>query len=97
MVFENRVLRPKRDEVRGKWRRIHKEEIYEQYKSPNVIGLKNSRKMKYVGDVTRTGVRRSTYRISVREHERQKSLGKTRRGWEENIKMYHQKVGWSMD
>jgi hypothetical protein len=31
-VFENRVLRrifrPKRDEVRGKWRRLHSEELY---------------------------------------------------------------------
>jgi hypothetical protein len=31
-VFENRVLRriygPKKDEVRGKWRRLHNEELY---------------------------------------------------------------------
>jgi hypothetical protein len=31
-VFENKVLRrifgPKRDEVRGKWRRLHNEELY---------------------------------------------------------------------
>jgi len=37
-VFENRVLREifgfKRDEVRGEWRKLHKEELYEMYCSP---------------------------------------------------------------
>jgi hypothetical protein len=39
-VFENRVLRrifgPKRDEVTGEWRRLHKKELYALY-SPNII------------------------------------------------------------
>ena len=34
-VFENRVLRnifgPKRDEVKGEWRRLHHEERYDLY------------------------------------------------------------------
>ena len=34
-VFENKVLRkifgPKRDEVTGEWRRLHKEELYDTY------------------------------------------------------------------
>ena len=36
-VFENRVLREifgsKRDEVTGKWRRLHNKELYDQYYS----------------------------------------------------------------
>jgi hypothetical protein len=39
-VFENRVLRgifgPKRDEVTGKWRRLHNKELHALYFSPNI-------------------------------------------------------------
>ena len=38
-IFENRVLRrklgPKRDEVTGKWRKLHNEELNDMYCSPN--------------------------------------------------------------
>ena len=40
-VFENRVLRrvfgPKRDEVTGKWRKLHKEELRDLYPLPNIV------------------------------------------------------------
>jgi hypothetical protein len=40
-VFEDRVLRrifgPKRDEVTGEWRRLHKKEFHALYSSPNII------------------------------------------------------------
>jgi hypothetical protein len=55
-VFEIRVLRrifrPKRDEVTGEWRRLHKEEVYDLYSSPNMI-----RVMRWAGHVARMGKR----------------------------------------
>ena len=40
-VFENMVLRrifgPRRDEVTGKWRRLHNEELNDLYSSPNIV------------------------------------------------------------
>jgi hypothetical protein len=49
-VFENRVLRrifgPKRDELRGEWRRLHNKELYALYSSPNIIReIKSRRQM----------------------------------------------------
>jgi hypothetical protein len=42
-VFENRVLRrifgPKRDEVTGEWRKLHKEELRDLYSSPSIYNL----------------------------------------------------------
>jgi len=40
-VSENRVPRnmfgPKRDEVRGEWRRLHNEELCDLFSTPNII------------------------------------------------------------
>jgi len=48
-VFENRVLRrifgPKRDEVRGEWRKLHNEELNDLYTLPNIVRVKKSGKM----------------------------------------------------
>jgi len=33
------------------------------------------------------------YRVSVRKPEGKRPLGRPRRRWEDNIKMYHQEVG----
>jgi len=43
MVFVNRVLRgifgPKKDEVRGEWRKLHSEELNDLYVSINIFRL----------------------------------------------------------
>jgi hypothetical protein len=42
-VFENKVLRrifgPKRDEVTGRWRKVHNEEFPDLYSSPSIIRI----------------------------------------------------------
>jgi hypothetical protein len=47
-VFKNRVLRrifgPKRKEITVEWRRLHNEELYTLYPSPDIIRVIKSRK-----------------------------------------------------
>jgi hypothetical protein len=59
MVSENRVLRrifwPKKEEVRGKRRRLYNEELNALYSSPNITGEIKSKRMRWVGLVARMG------------------------------------------
>jgi hypothetical protein len=52
-VFEIRVLRrifgPKRDEVTGEWRRLHKEKRNDLYSSPNIIRANQSIRRRWGG------------------------------------------------
>jgi hypothetical protein len=50
-----------------------------------------------VGHVARMGERRGVYRFLVGKPEGKQPLGRPRRRWEDNIKMYIQTVGWGMD
>jgi len=46
-VFENRALRrvfgPKRNEVTGEWRKLHKEYLRDFYSLPNIVRVVKSR------------------------------------------------------
>jgi hypothetical protein len=48
-VFGNRVLRrifgPKRDEVKGGWRKLHNEELHSLYSSPSIIRMIKLKRM----------------------------------------------------
>jgi hypothetical protein len=96
-VFENRVLRrifgPKRDEATGDWRRLHNEELNDLHSSPNTLRVIRSRGMRWAGHVARMGEKRSAYRILVGRPEGRRPLGRSRRRWEDNIKMDLQEVG----
>jgi hypothetical protein len=78
-VFNSRVLRricgPKRDEVTGEWRRLHNEEIYALYSSPNIIRVIKSRRLRWVGHVANMGSRRGAYRALVGKLEGRRPLG----------------------
>jgi hypothetical protein len=49
-VFENRVPRrifgPKRDEVTGRWRKLHNEELHNLYSFPSIIRMIKSKRMR---------------------------------------------------
>jgi hypothetical protein len=82
-VFESRVLRrifgPKRDEMTGDWRKLHKEELHNLYSSSNIIRKNKSRRMRWAGHVARIGKKRNAYRILVGKPEENRPLGRPRR------------------
>jgi hypothetical protein len=98
-VFENRVLRkvfgPKRDEVTGKWRKMHNEELNDLYSLPSIVWVVKLRRMRWAGHVARMGEERGVHRVLVGKFEGKRSLGRSRRSWEDNIKMDLQEVGGS--
>jgi hypothetical protein len=97
-LFENGVLRrifwPKRNEVKEKWRKLQNEELNELYSSPSIIRLIKSRRMTWSGHVARMGERRRVYMVLVCTPVGIRPLGRSRRRWDANIKMYLQEVGW---
>ena len=59
--------------------------------SPNTI---KSSRMRWAGHVARVGERRGVYRVLVGKPEEKRPLERSRRRWEDNIKIDLQKVGW---
>jgi hypothetical protein len=98
MVLENRVLRrifgPKKDEVTGRWRKLHNEELHDLYCSPRIIRIMKSRRMRWVGHVARMGEKRNAYRLLVGNPEGKRPLGRARRRWFYNIRMDLLEVKW---
>jgi hypothetical protein len=95
-VFENRVLRiifrSKRDEVTGKWRKLHNEELNDLYCSTNIVWVIKSRRMRWAGHVARIAER--CIQVLVGKPEGKRPLERPRRRWDDNIKMNFQEFRW---
>ena len=90
-VFEDTVLRsifgPRKDEVTGKWRRLHNEELNDLYSSPNIVRVIKARRMRWAGHVARMGEEMGVYRVLLWKPEGKSPLGRPRRRWVDNIRM----------
>jgi hypothetical protein len=88
-----RIFGPKRDEVTGKWRKLHNEELNDLYSLPNIVRVVKSRRMRWAWHVERMGEERGVHRVLVGKPEAKRPLGRPRRRWEDNIKIDLQEVG----
>ena len=65
-VFEYKILRrvfgPKRD-ANGEWRKLHNEERYSFYRSPNIVRVVMSRRLRWASHVSRMEEGRSASKL----------------------------------
>jgi len=81
--------------VTREWRKLHNEELNDLYSLPNIVRVVKSRRMRWALHVARMGEDRGVHRVLVGKPEGKRPLGRSRRSWEDNIKMDLQEVGGS--
>jgi len=91
------VFGPKRDEVTGEWRKLHKEELMDLHSLPNIVRVVKSRRMRCAWHVARMGEGRGVHRVLMGKPEGKRLVGSPRRRWEDNIKMDLREVGGGGD
>ena len=52
-----------RGDENGEWRRLHNEELHSLYRSPNIVRVIKSRRLRWAGHVARMEEGRSAFRI----------------------------------
>jgi hypothetical protein len=91
-VFENRALSrtfgPKRNEMTVGWRKLHNEELHNLNSSPSIIRMIKSRRMRWTEHVAQMEDKLNAYRIFVGKREEKRPLGRPRRRWVDNIKVW---------
>ena len=68
-----RIFWPKRDE-NGEWRNLHNEELHSLYRSPNIVSVIKSRRLRKAGHVARMEEGRSAFKILTRKNTRKRPL-----------------------
>jgi hypothetical protein len=89
-----RIFGPKKDEVRGEWRKLHSGELHNLYSSPDIIRRIKSRRMRWAGHVARMGGGTNLHRLLVGKPEEKIPLRRPRRRWEDGIRMDLREVAW---
>ena len=72
-------------------RRLHNEELYDVYSSPNISRVSRFIRMRWAGNVARMGKRRGADRVLVWKPEGKGQLGKQRRSCRIILKVMFQK------
>jgi len=67
-------------------RRLHNEELYGLYDSPDVVKIMKSRRLRWEGHVDRMGEIRRLYSILVGRPDGRRPLGRPRRRCKDNIR-----------
>jgi hypothetical protein len=68
-------------------------ELHNLYCSPSIIRIIKSRRMRWARHVAQIGEKRNANRILVGKPEGKRPVGRPRRRWEDNIRMYLREIG----
>jgi hypothetical protein len=80
------------DEVTGRWRKLHNEELHILYSS--LIRQITSRRMSWAVHVARMGEEGNVCEVLVGKPEGKRPLGRSRRRWEDGIRIHLGETGW---
>jgi hypothetical protein len=72
---------------------LHNEELHNLFSSPNIIKMIKSRKMCWAGHVAGIGEKKNACRIMVGKPQGTRLVGRSRRRWEDNIRMDLREIG----
>ena len=86
---------PKRDE-NGEWRGLHSEELHNLYRSPNIVRVIKSGRLRWAGHVGRMEVCRSASKILAGTSTGKRLLKRPMRRWEDIIRMDLKQIGISI-
>jgi len=86
------IFGPRSDGLTGEWRKLHNGKLNDLYSSPNFLRVIISRIMRWDGHVPRMEEERGVQKVLVEKPEGKRPLGRPRRRWEDNIKIYLQEV-----
>ena len=79
-MFRSRVVRmvfgSEKEEVKGKWTKLHNEEPHVLYFSPDIIWVIRSRAVRWVEHVEWMGKKRNAYRVLAGKSEGKRLLGR---------------------
>ena len=83
-VFENRILR----RIFGP-----NEKLHSLYRSPNIVRVIKSRRLRWSGHVARMEEGTSAFKILTGKPTGNRRLGRTRHRWEDNIRLDLKEIG----
>ena len=67
--------------------------LHSLYRSPNIVRVIKSRRLRGAGNVARREEGRSAFKILTGESTGKRPLGRPRRRWEDNIRMDLEEIG----
>ena len=74
--------------MNGEWRRLHNEELYSLYHSPNIVKAITYGRLCWAGHVARMAKDSSAFKVLPGNPTGERPLGRPRRRWEDSNRMY---------